>query len=85
MRAAIHVKYFTRGEGGVSQKQSCVDDFFDLAEPADRVQRFEKVMSFRFIHRSIDHSRRYRVYTNAFFRVFKGEGACYRISRRPSP
>ena len=49
MRAAIHVQYFTRGELGVGQKQSCVDDFFDLADPADRLQPFEKVMSFRFI------------------------------------
>jgi len=45
----------------------------------DRVQPFEKFMSFRFMHGSIDHSRRYRVYTNAFLRVFNGEGAGHRI------
>src|SRR5437016_10698635 len=79
VRAAIHVQYFTRGERGVGQKQSCVDHFFDLTDPAERVQPFEKVMSFWFVHRSIDHSRRYAVYTNAFLRVFNGEGACHRI------
>jgi hypothetical protein len=79
VRAAVHVQYFTRGERGVGKKQSCVDDFFDLTDPADRVQPFEKVMSFRFMHGSIDHSRRYGVYTNAFLRVFNGEGACHRI------
>src|SRR5882724_3812049 len=79
VRAAIHVQYFTRGERGVGQKQNCVDDFFDLTDPADRVQPFEKVMSFRFMHGSIDHSRRYGVYTNAFLRVFNGEGAYHRI------
>src|ERR1700687_1482447 len=62
VRAAIHVQYFTRGERGVGQKQSCVDDFFDLTDSADRVQPFEKVVSFRFMHRSIHHSRRYGVY-----------------------
>src|SRR5215471_20412469 len=76
---AIHVQYFTRGERGVGEKQSCVDDFFDLADSANRVQPFEEVMTFRFMHRSIDHSRRYGVYTNALFRVFNGEGACHRI------
>src|ERR1700687_5389402 len=79
VRAAIYVQYFTRGERGVGQKQNCVDDFFDLTDPADRVQPSEKVMSFRFMHRSIDHSQRYGVYTNAFLRVFNGEGACHRI------
>src|SRR5882724_1022057 len=79
VRAAIHVQNFTRGEGGVGQKQSRVDDLFDLTDPADRVQPFEKVMSFRFMHWSIDHSRRYGVYTNAFLRVFNGECACHRI------
>src|SRR6266478_631303 len=79
VRAAIHVQNFTRGELGVGQKQGRVDDLFDLTDPADRVQSFEKVMSFRFMHRSIDHSRRYGVYTNAFLRVFNGEGACHRI------
>src|SRR5437870_11628308 len=79
VRAAIHVQYFTRGGRGVGQKQSCVDDFFDLTDPAERVQPFEKVMSFWFVHRSIDDSRRYGVYTNAFLGVFKGEGACHRI------
>src|ERR1700730_5631190 len=56
VRAAIYVQYFTRGERGVGQKQNCVDDFFDLTDPADRGQPSEKVMSFRFMHRSIDHS-----------------------------
>src|SRR5882762_8338997 len=79
VRAAIHVQNFTRGERGVGQKQSRVDDFFDLTDPADRVQPFEKFMSFRFMHGSIDHSRRYRVYTNAFLRIFDGEGAGHRI------
>src|SRR6266403_937720 len=79
VRSAIHVQNFTRGERGIGQKQSRVDDFFDLTNPADRVQPFEKVMSFRFMHRSIDHSRRYGVYTNAFLRVFNGEGAGHRI------
>src|SRR5258705_1543603 len=77
--AAIHVQDFTRRERGVGQKQSCVDDFFDLTDPADRVQSFEEVMSFRLMHRSIDHSRRYAVYTNAFLGVFNGEGASHRI------
>src|ERR1700686_3991682 len=79
VRAAIHVQYFTRGERGVGQKQSRIDDFFDLTDPADRMQPFEKVMGFRFMHRSIDHSRCYGVYTNALLRVFNGEGACHRI------
>ena len=79
VRAAIHVQDFTRGERGVGQKQSCVDDFFDLTDPADRVQPFEKVMGFGFMHGSIDHSRRDGVYTNAFLRVFNGEGARHRI------
>jgi len=46
VRTAIHVQNFTRGERGVSQKQSCVDDFFDFTDPADRVQPFQKVMKF---------------------------------------
>src|SRR5437016_7748859 len=50
-----------------------------LTDPADRVQSFEKVVSFRFMHRSIDYSWSYGVYTNAFLRVFNGEGACHRI------
>src|SRR5436309_5230585 len=79
VRAAIHVQYFTRGERGVGQKQSCVDDFFDLTNPADGMQAFEKVMGFGFVHGSIDHSRRYGVYANAFLRVFNGEGGCHRI------
>src|SRR5436853_4957032 len=79
VRAAIHVQNFARGERGVGQKQGCVDDFFDLTDPADRVQPFEKVMSFRFVHGSIDHSRRYGVYSNAFLRVFNGERARHRI------
>src|SRR6266576_500623 len=33
--ATIHVQCFTRGERGVAQKQSCVDDFFDLTDPAE--------------------------------------------------
>jgi len=53
VRAAIHVQYFTRGERGVGRKQSCVDDFFDFTDPADRVQPFEKVISFRFMHGSM--------------------------------
>jgi len=69
VRAAVHVQYFTRGERGVSEKQSGVDDFFDLTDPANRVQPFEEVMIFRFMHRRIDHSRRYGVYTDALFRV----------------
>src|SRR5436309_7233245 len=72
VRAAIHVQYFARGERRVGQKQSRVDDFFDLTDPADRVQPFEKVMSLRLMHGSVDHSRRYGVYTNAFLRVFNG-------------
>src|SRR3954471_21599446 len=79
VRAAIHVQNFTRGEGGVGQKQSCVDDFFDLTDPADRVQSFEEVMSLRFMHGSVDHSRRYGVYANALLRVFDREGARHRI------
>src|SRR3982074_523533 len=79
MCATIYVQYFTRGERGVGQKQSCVDDFFDLTDPADRVQPFEKVMSFRFMHRSVDHSQRDGIYTDAFLRVFNGEGACHGI------
>src|SRR6267378_8396781 len=79
VRAAIHVQYFTGGERGVGQKQSSVDDFFDLTDPADRVQPFEEVMSFRFMHGSIDHSGRYGVYSNAVLRVFNGEGACHCI------
>src|SRR5215472_7328402 len=78
VRAAVDVQYFTRGKRGVDQKQSCIDDFFDLTDPADRLQTLEKVMSFRFMHGSIDYSRRYCVYTNAFLRVFNSE-ACHRI------
>ena len=36
-------------------------------------------MSFRFMHRGIDHTGRYGVYANAFFRVFNGEGARHRV------
>src|SRR5262245_37636482 len=79
VRASIDVQYFTRGERGIAQKQSCIDDFFDLTEPAERLQTLEKVMGFRFMHGSIDHSRRYCVYTNALLRVFNSEGACHRI------
>src|SRR5258706_1932941 len=73
VRSAIHVQNFTGGEGGVDQKQSCVDYFLHLTDPADRVQPFEEVMGFRFMHGSVDLSRRYGVYTNAFLRVFNGE------------
>jgi len=38
-------------------------------------------MSFRFMHGSIDHSRRYGVYANAFLGVFNGERARDRIQR----
>src|SRR5260221_14456922 len=77
--AAIHVQYFARSKRRVGQKQSCVDDFLDLSDPTDWVQPFEKVMGFGFVHGSIDHSRSYGVYTNAFLRVFNGERACHRI------
>src|ERR1700729_1583607 len=79
VRTAIHVQYFARGKRGVGQKQNSVDDFFDLTEPADWVQPFEKVMGFGFMHGSIDHSRRYGVYPDAVLRVFNGESARHRI------
>src|SRR5258708_37235087 len=79
VRTAIYVKYFARGERGVGQKQSCVNDFFDLTDPAHRVQSFEKVMSFRFMHGSVDHSLRYGVYTNALLRVSNRKSACHRV------
>jgi hypothetical protein len=34
---AIYVQDFTGGEGGFSQEQNCIDDFFDLADHAERV------------------------------------------------
>src|SRR5215469_10662860 len=43
--AAVHMQYFTRGERGVGEKQSGVDDFFDLTDSANRLQPFEEGMS----------------------------------------
>ena len=51
----------------------------DVYKRQDRAQPFQKLMSFRFVHGSIDYSRRDRVYTNAFLRIFDGEGACHCI------
>src|ERR1700754_142922 len=79
VRAAVDVQYFTRRECGVGQKQRCVNDFFDLSDPAHGVQLFEKVVSFGSMHRSIDRSRRNDVYANAVLRIFNGEGARHRI------
>ena len=50
VRTAVHVQYFTSGECGVGQEQNCIYDFFDLTDPGDRVQPFQKLMCFWFMH-----------------------------------
>src|SRR5258706_9140480 len=52
-----------------------------LTDPANTVQSLEEVMSLRLMHRSVDHSRRDRVYANALLRVFNGERARHCIQR----
>ena len=73
MHAAVYVQNFTRGESGFREKQDCVYDFTDFPHPAHRVQSFQRLMRFGFVHRSLDHSQCNSVDANAVLRILNGK------------
>jgi len=75
--AAIHVQYFARSKRRVGQKKAA-STILDLSDPTDRVQSFEKVMSFRLCI-GVLITPAHMVLHECLLRVFNGEGACHRI------
>src|SRR5580693_2695936 len=67
--AAVDVQDLSSHELGGLQIRDRFDDVADVAHPADRMQRGERVVGLLGVHRSADDARRHRVDAHAASRV----------------